>query len=55
MEQVVQKQLSLKEAALKMKVSYRQAKRIYRRYLQEGGQGLLHRSQGKASGEAYDP
>jgi len=42
-------------ATLKMKVSYRQAKRIYRCYLQEGDQGLLHRSQGKASGEAYDP
>ncbi len=55
MEQVVQKQLSLKEAALKMKVSYRQEKRIYRRYVQEGDQGLLHRSQGKASRKAYDP
>lgn len=55
MEQVVQKELSLKEAALKMKVSYRQAKRIYKRYLQEGDRGLLHRNQGKASGNAYDP
>ena len=54
MEQVVQKELSLKEAALKIKVSYRQAKRMYQRYLQEGDQGLPHRSQGKASGEAYD-
>jgi molybdenum-dependent DNA-binding transcriptional regulator ModE len=46
MEQVVQKEVSLKEAALKIKVSYRQAKRIYRRYLQEGDRGLLHRNQG---------
>jgi transposase len=53
-EQVVQKQLSLQEAAVKIKVSYRQAKRIYQRYLQEGDQGLVHRRQGKASGEAYD-
>ena len=45
MEQVIQKELSLKEAALKIKVSYRQAKRIYRRYLQEGDRGLLHRNQ----------
>ncbi len=54
MEQVVQKELSLKEAAVKLKVSYRQAKRIYRRYLEEGDEGLLHRNQGKASGRAYD-
>jgi transposase len=55
MEQVVQKEVSLKEAALKIKVSYRQAKRIYRRYLQEGDRGLVHRNQGKASENAYDP
>ena len=54
MEQVVQKELLLKEAAVKLKVSYRQAKRIYRRYLEEGDEGLLHRNQGKASGMAYD-
>jgi len=54
MEQVVQKELLLKEAAVKLKVSYRQAKRIYRRYLEEGDEGFLHRNQGKASGRAYD-
>ncbi len=54
MEQVAQKELSLKEAAVKLKVSYRQAKRIYRRYLEEGDEVFLHRNQGKASGRAYD-
>ena len=53
-EHVIQKELSLKEAALKIQVSYRQVKRIYRRYLQEGDRGLVNRNQGKASGNAYD-
>ncbi len=44
----------MKEAAVKLKLSYRQAKRIYRRYLKEGDEGLLYRNQEKASGRAYD-
>jgi len=50
MEQVVQKQLRLKEAAVKMKVSYRQAKRLYKKYVEEGDKGLMHGNVGRPSG-----
>ena len=36
LEMVVQKKISLKEASIEMEISYRQAKRIYKRYCQEG-------------------
>ena len=49
MEQVVQKQISLDEAALRLKVSYRHSKRILKRYREEGDAGLVHRSVGKPS------
>lgn len=44
--------LSLRSAAALMEVSYRQAKRIYRRYRQKGAAGLKHRSAGGASNRA---
>ena len=45
MELVKQGQITLKEAAVRIKVSYRQAKGMYRRY-GEGGAALIHRNQG---------
>lgn len=54
LEMVVQKKISLKEASIKMKVSYRQAKRIYKRYCQEGDKGLLHRGLGRPSNKTID-
>ena len=41
--------LSLSSAARLMDVSYRQAKRLYRRYRDQGGAGLKHRSAGRRS------
>jgi transposase len=41
--------LTLKGAAELMDVSYRQAKRLYRRYRAEGAKGLKHRHAGRAS------
>jgi transposase len=41
--------LTLGSAATLMAVSYRQAKRLYRRYRAEGAAGLKHRSAGRAS------
>jgi transposase len=41
--------LKLREAAEMMQVSYRQAKRILRRYLKEGAGGLVHLSRGRIS------
>lgn len=44
--------LSLRSAAELMAVSYRQAKRLYRRYRQAGAAGLKHRSTGRPSNRA---
>ena len=41
--------LGLGSAATLMEVSYRQAKRLYRRYRRDGAAGLKHRSAGRAS------
>jgi transposase len=46
--------LKLGSAATLMEVSYRQAKRLYRRYRAEGAKGLKHRSAGRASNRAMD-
>ena len=45
--------LTLREAAKRMKVSYRQGKRIWKRYREEEDAGLVHRSRGKPSSHAY--
>jgi transposase len=42
--------LNLVNAAEILGLSYRQTKRIWRRYREEGGEGLQHRSVGRASG-----
>jgi len=47
LEQVAQQALSLKEAAVIMGVSYRQAKRIQKRWRSTGLEGLCHRNRGK--------
>src|SRR5207253_374001 len=44
--------LRLGSAAALMEVSYRQAKRLNRRYRREGAAGLKHRSAGRASNQA---
>src|SRR5438132_12313875 len=44
--------LSLGSAARLMDVSYRQAKRLYRRYREAGAAGLRHRSAGRRSNRA---
>jgi transposase len=44
--------LTLGSAATLMEVSYRQAKRLYRRYRTEGAKGLKHRSAGRPSNRA---
>jgi transposase len=44
--------LTMTSAAALMDVSYRQAKRLYRRYRAEGAKGLKHRSAGRRSNRA---
>lgn len=48
-------QIGLKKAAELIGVSYRQCKRIYRRYRDEGDAGLIHRSRGRVSNRRRDP
>jgi transposase len=45
-------ELTQVEAAEMLGLSYRQVKRIYRRFVEEGAEGLAHRSVGKASNRA---
>jgi transposase len=47
--------LSVQSAATLLRVSYRQAKRLVRRYRAEGAKGLKHRSAGRASNHARPP
>jgi transposase len=44
--------LRLVDAAKMLEVSYRQAKRLWQRYREEGGKGLQHRSAGRSSNRA---
>jgi transposase len=45
--------ITLSEAAKRMKVSYRQCKRIWKRYREEEDAGLVNRSRGQRSSHAY--
>jgi transposase len=49
------KQLRVVDAATLLRVSYRQAKRLWKRYREEGAAGLKHRSAGRTSNRAPGP
>jgi len=49
---VKSKELKVADAASLVGVSYRQAKRLWKRYQQEGARGLKHRSAGRTSARA---
>ncbi|MDR0760375.1 MAG: helix-turn-helix domain-containing protein, partial [Treponema sp.] len=55
MEMVKQRQKTLKAASLERGISYRQAKRVYQRYLEGGDQALSHGNTGKPSNRRTDP
>src|SRR5690606_7804948 len=46
-------ELKVKEAAALLRISLRQAKRLYKRYRSEGQAGRVHRSVGRASNHAH--
>ncbi len=54
MGQVKHSKLSLREAAEVMVLSYRQAKRVWRRYKKKGDAGLVHGLRGRPSGRRRD-
>ncbi len=49
------KQLQVVDAGRLMRVSYRQAKGLWKRYREEGAKGLKHRSAGRPSHRAHEP
>lgn len=49
MTRVKEKAMTIKEASEVMGVSYRQGRRIYKRYVIEGDKGLIHRNRGRPS------
>lgn len=55
MNEVKRERLALVQAAGVMQLSYRQAKRVWQRYQQEGDGGLVHRSRGRPSGRGKPP
>ena len=42
-------QENLKEASIRLGLSYRQTRRSYKSYLREGDEGLIHKSRGVSS------
>ena len=49
MSRVEKKSMTIREAATVLGISYRQGRRIYRRYVSEGDKGLIHRNRGRPS------
>ena len=49
LELVLAKQLTLMEASVRMNLGYRQALRVYQRFVAEGDMGLMHRGRGTPS------
>jgi hypothetical protein len=54
LSRVREKELSLSEGAEILRISYRQARRIMKRYIASGDAGLLHCGRGKPSGRQLD-
>ena len=52
LKQVASEKQTLKRAAGRLGLSYRQAKRVWRRYQDAGAKGLVHRSRGRPSNRA---
>jgi transposase len=52
MTKVRNQELALQDAAQELRLSYRQARRILRRFKSQGAQGLVHRSRGRRSNRA---
>jgi transposase len=50
---VKSQELRVVDAAVLLRLSYRQAKRLWKRYREEGAEGLKHRSAGRRSNRAY--
>ena len=49
MSRVRDRKLTIREASEVLRISYRQGRRIYKRYTEEGDRGLIHRNRGRPS------
>jgi len=47
--------LTIKEAAVRLELSYRHCRRAYKRFREEGDVGLVHRRRGRRSNRAKPP
>ena len=54
LEDVLKGRVSLKDAAPKLGVGYRQAKRLKAKYVKKGDKGLVHGNRGKPGNHVYD-
>ena len=54
MTRVREEEMTIKESSEVLRICYRQARRIYRRYLEEGDKGLIHRARGQPSNRGKD-
>ena len=55
MARVKETGMTIKEASKVLRLSYRQCRRVYRRYLEEGDKGLVHRNRGRPSNRRKAP
>ena len=55
MSRVREKAMTIREASEMVGVSYRQCRRIYKRYVKEGDKGLIHRNRGRPSNRRKSP
>jgi len=53
LELVKGKRITLVQASKRMHLSYRQTLRVYARFVEQGDEGLVHRSRGQTSNRAY--
>ena len=51
-EGVVEGRTTIREVSGRLRLSYRQCRRRYKRYREEGDRGLVHRSRGRRSNRA---
>ena len=49
MSRVRDRKMTIREASEVLRISYRQGRRIYKRYAEEGDRGLIHRNRGQPS------
>ena len=54
MARVREEAMTIKEASEVIGVSYRQSRRIYKRYREEGDKGVIHRNRGRPSNRGKD-